>query len=275
VLLAHRPAVGTMRPRQPVREVAQTGCEQVEKVGIDEIVNAGSLARGPEVAEVAGRWPTSCDARPVGEVVTSRDPKSTNTNICTFKCRFLRVLEGPLYAKPGGGGHAVPARSARKIPAQGGRKAVECGAHGGVASRAGSTPNFDGEYYPVRWEACGERRAAPTNATCHGFTRGLEVSGRRRADSRMPPARLPRPGQGNAGLARFPGTAAEVPRRRGARAGDLPRQGRHEEVGSKAHRLAHCRSGCARKNVPPIMFRGHRSERPVACRAPTGLRRAT
>ena len=97
-------------------------------------VRGPRAARSRAVAEVADELRRET----VGDDVTCVRNRNINyTNVCTFKCRFCGVLEGPAVAQPAR--HAVPARRSTRSPSAR-RRGRASAAPPRSACRAASTP---------------------------------------------------------------------------------------------------------------------------------------
>jgi FO synthase len=80
------------------------------------------------------------------DVTFVRNRNINYTNVCTFKCTVLRLLEGPTLSEPPR--RALPAQSLDDI-AERVREAVDLGATE-VCLQGGIHPDFDGDYYMRR-----------------------------------------------------------------------------------------------------------------------------
>ena len=204
-----------------------------EEVGVDEIVTLLG-ARGPDVARVSPRSPTSSAPTPSA---TSSRSCGTATSTTRTSARSSASSARSRRARCRSTSAATPylldlEEIQRRVV-----EAVECGATE-VCLQGGIHPDFDGEYY------LSVARAVKEAAPHHPRARVHRARGHRgRPPPRHAAARLPRARQGRRArdVARHRG---RDPRRRGA--GDhLPRQGQHRGV-ARGPPHSRTRSGCAR-----------------------------
>ena len=269
------------RRQAPSREVLD-GVLLGQEVG-DRRDRHAVLAPAARRSPRSPRWPTSCAAQTVGDVVTCVRNRNINyTNVCTFKCRFCGFSKGPLSLNLRGTPYLLDARRHRRPRAS---RRVELRRHRGVP--AGRHPSRLRRRLLHRRRPGGEGgRARHPRARLH---RARGHRGRQAA--RRAARRLPAPPHGRRPRARCPAPRprssttrsgrSSAPTRSTPRSGSrrtAPRTGRpalerHDHV--RLGRAARC-TGPATSCAPATCRR-----RPAAspsscrCRSCTWRRRST